>query len=375
MATVDKHPNSKYYRARFTGPDGKRVCRTLKTTDRALAQKLAADLELAARQARAGTLTTERGRALVNELLAAAGQTPLDTVTTADFANGWLRGKETTKAGATARRYSHVIREFLAHLGAVADKPLSAVQPRHIESFRDLLAKRKRAASSLRLDVKIVASVFTKAVRQGMLAVNPCGAVELDESAGQTREPFTQAEVDALLREAPEDWKTAILLGALAGLRLGDATAITWREIDLANGTLVFKPQKTRRKGRVLTVPFHPKLAAHLEGLANNASGPLCPSLAGSPTGGKTGLSRQFITLMEAAGIDREASKASKGQNRAVSAKSFHSLRHFFNSALLAAGVDEKTRMDLSGHSTAAMNRKYSHSEISSLRQAIEKLA
>lgn len=362
---------SRYWRALFTGPDGKRICRTLKTESRAVAAKMAADLEHAARQARAGLLTTERGRAVVNEILSAAGQTPLDVTTTKDFCNGWLRDKQNTKAANTATRYKHVIRDFLDCLGPVAEQPLSAVLPRHVEAFRDKLTGAGRAPSSLRLDLKIVAGVFKKAIRQGLLASNPCGAVELDQSTGQTREPFSPSEVEALLRSADGDWKTAVHLGAFAGLRLGDAVNLTWPAVDFAEGVLRFTPQKTARKGRTVTVPLHPRLASHLESIAGDDAGAICPTLAGRPSGGNTGLSRAFIGIMEAAGIGREASKAAKGQARAVSGKSFHSLRHFFNSALLAAGVDEKTRMDLSGHSTAAMNRKYSHTQLETLKAAV----
>jgi integrase len=57
-----------------------------------------------------------------------------------------------------------------------------------------------------------------------------------------------------------------------------------------------------------------------------------------------------------------------------VSAKSFHSLRHYFNTALLNQGVDEATRMKLSGHSTPEMSRKYSHADLDLLRAAIAKI-
>ncbi|MBP7949389.1 MAG: hypothetical protein KA004_07010 [Verrucomicrobiales bacterium] len=73
MATVDKHPNSRFFRARYIDATGRRVCRTLKIEDRATAMKMAADFELATRQARQGAFTKDRGRQLVNQLLVAVG--------------------------------------------------------------------------------------------------------------------------------------------------------------------------------------------------------------------------------------------------------------------------------------------------------------
>jgi hypothetical protein len=106
----------------------------------------------------------------------------------------------------------------------------------------------------------------------------------------------------------------------------------------------------------------------------DDAHGFLCPSLAGRSTGGKTGISRQFLALMTKAGVDNLPRSTARGKGRTQSAKSFHSLRHYFNTALLSAGVDEKLRMALSAHTSAQVNRKYSHAAATSLRDAVAKL-
>ena len=59
---------------------------------------------------------------------------------------------------------------------------------------------------------------------------------------------------------------------------------------------------------------------------------------------------------------------------RRFSRLSFHSLRHSFNSALANAGVDQETRMRLSGHSSAAVNGDYSHFGVPKLREAVGRL-
>ena len=373
MASVDRHPRSKYYRAFFVGPDGKRICRTLETTDRTVAVKIAADLELAARKARAGTLTADRGRKVLNEILEAAGVDQIDLETTAEFCARWLNDKK-KNAPNTRTRYDRVLKGFIESLGSVADQPLSAVQPRHVENYRDSLTKAGLSPLSLRLTFKVVSGVFTKAVRQGVLTTNPCGAVELDDAKGAEKEPFTAAEVEALLLEASGDWKTAIMLGGFAGLRLSDAVGLTWDAVDLEHAVIRFVPKKSARKGRKLEVPIQPRLLEHFKSIAKGRVGAVCRSLAKQGTGGPKGLSRQFICLMENAGIKRDAAKANKNQARAVSKKSFHSLRHFFNTSLLSAGVDERVRMALSGHTTSEISRRYAHPSDHTLRSAIEKI-
>ena len=50
------------------------------------------------------------------------------------------------------------------------------------------------------------------------------------------------------------------------------------------------------------------------------------------------------------------------------SSLSFHSLSHSFNSALANAGVAQEVRQKLTGHASAAMNARYTHHEIETLR-------
>jgi len=54
--------------------------------------------------------------------------------------------------------------------------------------------------------------------------------------------------------------------------------------------------------------------------------------------------------------------------------RTFHSLRHSFNSALANAGVTEEVRMKLSGHSSKAMNTRYTHLEVGTLKRAMTSL-
>ena len=54
--------------------------------------------------------------------------------------------------------------------------------------------------------------------------------------------------------------------------------------------------------------------------------------------------------------------------------RTFHSLRHSFNSVLANAGVAEEVRMKLTGHSSKAMNMRYTHLEVRTLKIAVTSL-
>lgn len=373
MATVDRS-NSSFWRARFIGPDGRRITRSLKTRDYSTAVKMAADLELTARRGRAGTLTTDRGRAVVNEILEAVGQTPLDTTTFRAFCGRWLEMKAKTSP-ATLRRYKTITAKFCASLGPIADRAVASVRPGHCEDHFIALTREGLSASTIRLHATVLGGIFARAVSQGIVSTNPVASVELDDSAGESKEPFTDDEVNTLIEKATGDMKTLVLLGAYTGIRIDDAAKAEWQGVDFDAMTYTFVVQKGIRKNKEkLVVPLHPRLAEHLQQIAGDACGAICPLFAKIKTGGGNGLSDRFVRFMEGCGIARSSSPRTQGRGRSVSAKSFHSFRHFFNTQLLAAGVDEATRMALSGHTTKSISRRYSHTNADGRRAAIEKL-
>jgi site-specific recombinase XerD len=49
-------------------------------------------------------------------------------------------------------------------------------------------------------------------------------------------------------------------------------------------------------------------------------------------------------------------------------------LRHSFNSALASANVSQEHRRQMTGHSSDAMNTKYTHNQLETLRGAVNSL-
>ena len=98
----------------------------------------------------------------------------------------------------------------------------------------------------------------------------------------------------------------------------------------------------------------------------------MCPKLAERLTGGRRGLSETFKRVVQKAGIDPMTVKG-KGI-RKFSRRTFHSLRHSFNSALANAGVPEEVRMQLTGHATPMVNKNYTHLQMGTLKNAMDSM-
>ena len=128
--------------------------------------------------------------------------------------------------------------------------------------------------------LKILRNLFKMATRQGMITHNPAEAVDVPRGVRHTREPFTIPELQALLQQADPNWKAMILLGAYAGMRLGDAACLTWNNVDLEQKKITYLPKKKAHQPGVkkVTVPIHCDLLQALLELPVNAKQPNTPT-------------------------------------------------------------------------------------------------
>jgi len=115
-----------------------------------------------------------------------------------------------------------------------------SVTTQHIYQYLDARADKPSAAN---MDVSVFSHVFTKAIRWGIVTVNPCSGVEKHKTKPRTRyvtdEEFWQ--VHAL---ANERLKIAMELSLLTGLRPGDISSLT--RDNLTDAGILVTPSKTK---------------------------------------------------------------------------------------------------------------------------------
>jgi len=383
MASIHKDPRGKspYWYAAFYGADGTRCFRSTKTADRRHAIRICNEWEDAALRARKKTLTTAQIRSVFNELLEQAGDEPLESFTIGDWMAEWLSSKKASHAPAAWERYRKPVEDFVAHLGQRALLPLRAATSKDIRNFRVAQRAAGRAATTVNFAHKALASAFEAAKRQAYIEANPCHAVDFLPTHEEKVEKgtFTTKEVSALVRAAKDsrDWQGVILIGYFTGLRLADCLSLRWGSVDLQSKVLKVTPRKTVRTGKKLEIPMSPDVEKFLleQPVGKRDTDPVFPSLAKLSVGGNRGASRLFQRIMEKAGLASGKLRDAAGKSgRAVAERSFHSLRHSYNTALSDAGVPIEIRQRLTGHSSVEQNLHYTHTEFTKLRAAVDSL-
>jgi len=329
-----------------------------------------------------GDLNEMRARQFLSKILELSTGHPLQVYSLRRYLDDWLEDKSKANSKGTYLHYKGVIEDFLDHLPeSRTEGNLMNLTGVDVRSFRDVELASGKAASTVNDAVKTVRTALNKARRDGLIFTNPAEAVELIAEEKIEKTTFTPGAIRSLLKVAEGDWQGLILAGYFTGANLRDITDLRWENIDLSSETIAYTRRKT---GAAVTLPLHPNLLSWLleRPTTDDPKAPVFPSLLGKSTAGKSGLSMKFRRLMDKAEIvgDSVAAKEVEGRDgvekpktkgRTRNALSFHSLRHSFNSAMANAGVLQETRLKLTGHSSAAMNKVYTHHELDTLRAAI----
>ena len=375
MASLWKHPQSRYWTACFTDRTGKQRKRSTGTTDRKAALKLANEYEEAARKRR----TARQAREVIGDLHRELTGEDLPAVTTRAFLAGWLERKKAETSPATWAFYSKTVGKFLTYLGDAAAAEIGEVTRDHVTRFRNEEAK-TLASKTVNHDLKCLKMIFKAARRDGALIEDPSEFVDTvrQGAATEKRRPFTIPEIQAVLSVADEEWKSMVRFGLYTGQRLADLASLTWANLDLARGEIRLE---TRKTGRRMILPIAAPLRRHLEALpaGDQPDAPLHPRAFAIVARQKRSgtLSNLFGDLLAQAGLREKKShaKAADGGGRSArresNALSFHCLRRTASTLLHEAGIPAAVAQELIGHDSEEVHRLY----VNVGREAMEKAA
>lgn len=379
MATLWKHPNSRYWTAQYIDADGKRVKRTTKQEEKKAAQRVADEWEDAATLGRAGELTQAAGIRAISRTMEVAGMGKLKTPSIQEAFDQWYASRVERRSDATATRYKAVRKSLCDFL---PPKRLSAsirsLTRREIEQWRDSEIKSGKAGSSADYGVNVIRGALNWMLHEELILNNPALGIDpSDVSSPETREPFTDDEVRRILCVCDTEWLGMVLFSAWHSLRLGDAASLIWGNVDTEHWTLSYIPQKTRRKLSdpiVLVLAF--EVVQYLQNIPHGTGKqPLFPSLHGRSSGSHAGLSNEFARLLVKAGVEIPKGRPKTGKGRQFSKKTFHSFRHFSLTRMVEVNIAPETRRMMGGHSlTSVAHLKYLHMRPDAQRASLAKM-
>jgi integrase len=375
MASIHRNPRSPkgVFYCYFTRADGTRAARSTGKRNKVEAKIVCEALAQAENEAATGDLTKDRLKELFDETLKRLGQSPVERISVKSWLESWLASKEGS-APTTFRAYQQAVAEFLEYLGAHGSaRRIESITERDIEGFIRLLRKEGRAPSTINKLRKYISQPFEKALRLGKIKYNPVAATSPEKSdSTSTKETFSSAQVIALLAVADADWQGAILFAYGTGARLSDCKSIKWSNLDVENGIVTFREQKT---GAQAVLGLHPDFLDWLSNqpVPDDPGAALFPSLINQPLNGTRGLSTAFVKLCDKAGIEKRlARQGNAGKGRSVRALTFHSFRHTAATRVFAAASLREITRRVTNHAAGGVVDRYIHEDLEAIKAATQ---
>jgi integrase len=260
-------------------------------------------------------------------------------------------------------------RHFLPYFG---DIPMADVLPSTVQAWvTKAIGEGLSARSTVKYHV-MLHGVFKRAVRDRVIAYNPCSETELPKVVPRKTRTLTPEEFQRLLAAIPDRFKPMVLTEIETGLRWGELIALRPRHIDFLRRTITVEEtivevsKRVSPTGERMIVKPYPKddesrtlrvgqqllddLAARITKLGLDRGDLLFPSTetaGGKPLSRNTFRTRVWLPAVEKAKIDFGVR--------------MHDLRHAHASWLLAGGADLKGVMDRLGHAQIQTTQKYLH--------------
>lgn len=251
------------------------------------------------------------------------------------------------------------------------DKNITDILPKDIQTVVDRIAYsnprtgQPTARQTLQQYISAVSDVFNFAIQNRITTVNPCAFVSIPKTAVKnTRVALTEEERLKIQNcDSSRVWVATFLM--YTGLRIGEATALTWKDVNLSEKTITVnksfnfketetKTTKTESGNRSVPIPniLIPILKQH------KSTGYVIKSQHGTRMTEQAWRSLRR-TLTRASGVNFE----------------WHQLRHTYASILYTAGVDVLTACKILGHADVKTTMSiYTHLEESKKKLSIDRL-
>ena len=248
-------------------------------------------------------------------------------------------------------RYCQQLRAFVTWAGIHRD--IRTIDDATAEEYAAYLTK-TRGPNTTNKHFNTLTAVW-RAIGKSRGLSNPWADLPRRRLDTHVRRALTAEEIKAILEAAEGEYKALITIGYRTGLRLGDAANLRWNNFK-KDGSLIVETSKT---GAVVALPSK-KLLAELKDILGKPKGDLVlPEIAARYARDPAGVSDWVCRYFARAGLTTKLKE--KGWSKARPDATYHSLRHTFVSRCIENGVPAPIVRALVGHSTLAMQERYTH--------------
>lgn len=284
-----------------------------------------------------------------------------------DFSDEWLEEKRKKVSFITYRQHESRLRLLGKYF---EEKTIRQVDEKAIKGFIDEQIGRI-SKGTVSHYVTTLSEILETAMSEGIISENPAKTSLIPKGRTKTRAKYTleDGELEKLITVSQENFRLAIYLGAVLGLRRGEILGL--RTTDLKEGVLSirrswgevgegksdYKPTKTEGSNRDVPVPdwLVKKWEEHAVKFAIGQV--VFPGRGGNPISKDT-----FANRWNKAKKDAKVNPEMH----------FHDLRGYAGTEFVKKGATEREVMALLGHTSTQVSLSYQKATLSALSEVME---
>ncbi|MBE0551748.1 MAG: site-specific integrase [Ignavibacterium sp.] len=277
------------------------------------------------------------------------------------FVNEYLAFTEKNRAKKSYEGVKLVNKKILAYFSPI--RKLDTIQLKDAEQFLDV--HKRTAPKGVYNYYRTLRAQWNKARQWNYVKENPFEKIKLKKRQNQKPVYVTEKQLDEIIKHIDSEVvKDAVITAFYSGCRLGEIVNLTWQDVKLNDDYMLIGNKDFETKGRKQRiVPIHqnvkgilvrrfPKMVKrekhYVFGKGN------CYPFTGDY------FSRKFKSACRQAGIDEEIH--------------FHCLRHGAATTMIMNGAPLPAVQKILGHSNIQTTMIYTHPDLESLREAVNRL-
>lgn len=153
-------------------------------------------------------------------------------VTFEEWARTWEDAHDVSK-GTWLKYRSHLNNHLIAKFG---DTPLDEISHIKIKGWAKNL-RRNLADATVRDIITLLSMILGDAVEEDLITKNPCRRLKLTLESSPPKETVTARSLLRIVERIPEH-RALVLTAAFTGMRWGEIVGLTWRNVNLDEGTI-----------------------------------------------------------------------------------------------------------------------------------------
>ena len=147
----------------------------------------------------------------------------------------------------TFQGYQGIIKNHI--VPAIGSLELQAVKGLHIQRLYNTMTRAGLSGKTVKNVSAMLHKAFSVALKQGIIAVNPCDAAELPKVEHKEIRPLADDEIPLFLAAIDgSPMRNAYALCLFAGLREGECLGLSWKQVDFEKGRITVSQQLQREK-------------------------------------------------------------------------------------------------------------------------------